>query len=138
MINKSTELYELFIKYHPNIDITNTQYKVMAIYQTCKLLKKKLPKSSIIKYSNLKLTQWNKLEEQWDKFIESLSSKTAAVQKLDKTNCNSENNIEMNSNKTKQIEGNQENNIEDYEIWKRRMITFAKLELGLLNAGLSD
>ncbi|EDW61115.1 origin recognition complex subunit 6 [Drosophila virilis] len=121
---KAEELLALFKKVaRDNPDADHPQYAAMAVFQACRLMKKKVSKPKLLPFSNLRPTQWQQLEQQWEHMI-SKHFKEANVgsslnNKLDLQQENSV--INKKSSQTPEIE--------EYEKWKSRMLALAEAKL---------
>ncbi|XP_045480144.1 origin recognition complex subunit 6 [Harmonia axyridis] len=107
-------------------DDEHPQYAAAAVYTICKLHNMKPPKSEFTSISRLKPTQWTALATEFEKFaqtmgFQNIKNKSKKKQADDE---NLEEVPEANSKKTKNELKKQE--IEDYEVWKERILKRAK------------
>ncbi|KAJ8710686.1 hypothetical protein PYW08_009201 [Mythimna loreyi] len=112
------------------VDLNLPQYVCMAVYQACRVSKVKVLKSKIIEKSRLKPAQWSKLDADWSKFTD-LHFATAKKKKGRPAKAAVEdvvNEDAMDIDVPKQEEPQQEQ-IEAYEDWKKRMLEAAYKEL---------
>lgn len=122
---KSDELLALFKSVvGKNPDADHPQYAAMAVYQACRLLGKKVSKSKLMSFSNLRAMQWQQLSQQWERMMAKHYSENNNASKLtDKIEP-----IPTMSTVTKSVK-NQKTEVEDYEKWKSRMIALAQTQL---------
>ncbi|XP_073846351.1 origin recognition complex subunit 6 [Musca autumnalis] len=133
---KADELLELYRKViaseQTDVDDTHPQYASMAVFMACKLCQKKISKTKIMPFSNLRPTQWQHLEQRWEKLI-AKHYKNTMDNKL-KVDDNEEINDENKENGTMKGKGDGKGKerrveIEDYEKWKKRMLEMAQAKL---------
>uniref|UniRef100_A0A1I8M4H2 Origin recognition complex subunit 6 n=1 Tax=Musca domestica TaxID=7370 RepID=A0A1I8M4H2_MUSDO len=130
---KADELLELYRKVvaseQNDVDDTHPQYASMAVFMACKLCQKKVSKTKIMPFSNLRPTQWQQLEQRWEKLIAKHYKNTMDS----KLKVDEENNDENKENGTDKGKGDTKKErrieIEDYEKWKKRMLEMAKAKL---------
>ncbi|TMW53502.1 hypothetical protein DOY81_001379 [Sarcophaga bullata] len=131
---KAEELLELYKNIIVNeqsvdVDISHPQYAAMAVFMACKLVKQKVSKSKLIPFSNLRPTQWQHLEQRWEKFIakhynDAMDNKLKISNKEHQALQNYDNcSKKLNSGEKIRTE------VEDYENWKRRMLAMAQAKL---------
>lgn len=130
---KADELLELYRKVvaseQNDVDDTHPQYASMAVFIACKLCQKKVSKTKIMPFSNLRPTQWQQLEQRWEKLIAKHYKNTMDS----KLKVDEENNDENKENGTDKGKGDTKRErrieIEDYEKWKKRILEMAKAKL---------
>lgn len=121
---KSDELLALFKSVvGKNPDADHPQYAAMAVYQACRLLGKKVSKSKLMSFSNLRAMQWQQLSQQWERMMAKHYSENNASKLTDKIEP-----IPTMPTVTKIVK-NQKTEVEDYEKWKSRMIALAQDQL---------
>ncbi|XP_034479048.1 origin recognition complex subunit 6 [Drosophila innubila] len=122
---KAEELLALFkAVVGNNPDADHPQYAAMAVFHACRLLKKKVSKTKIMPFSNLRPSQWQQLEHQWERMIEKHHKEINVASKLnDQIDLNQDKIISEIKQKSHKTE------IEDYEKWKSRMISLAEAKL---------
>lgn len=121
---KSDELLALFKSVvGKNPDADHPQYAAMAVYQACRLLGKKVSKSKLMSFSNLRAMQWQQLSQQWERMMAKHYSENNASKLTDKIEP-----IPAMPTVTKSVK-NQKTEVEDYEKWKSRMIALAQDQL---------
>lgn len=137
---EATTLMEKYKRYvgggSSDIDFTHPQYAAMAVFQACKKLKVKPPKTKLVAYSHLKPAQWSALEKNWEKFL----SSSADVDMTEKSKASRADEdtqprlIEETSVDTRTIglKHSSPEKIEPYVNWKKRMLEKAYRELALL------
>ncbi|XP_055906002.1 origin recognition complex subunit 6 [Eupeodes corollae] len=131
LAKKATDLLELYKNIVENeandIDITHPQYPAMAVYQASKLNQKRISKTKIMTISHLRPSQWSQLEQRWDKIIA-----THYTEKKDKKVKSPTADTEVEEKAQKSvvaIKRPKMTEVEDYEIWKNRMLAMSRLEL---------
>ncbi|XP_055854784.1 origin recognition complex subunit 6 [Episyrphus balteatus] len=131
LAKKATELLEMYKQIVENeandIDITHPQYPSMAVYQAGKLNQKRISKSKIMAISHLRPSQWTQLEQRWDKIV--ATHYTATKDKKIKSPPADGDKEADTQKSTLEIKRPKVAEVEDYEIWKRRMLSMAHLEL---------
>ncbi|XP_037949483.1 origin recognition complex subunit 6-like isoform X2 [Teleopsis dalmanni] len=126
---KANELHELYknivAKENHDIDINHPQYAAIAVFQACKILKKKPPKTRLMPYSNLRPTQWMQLEKRWDRFI-AMQYKDSIDKKMKGLHPE-----ESKPYKQPEVSTSKSNVsvLEDYEVWKERILEMARSKL---------
>ncbi|KAH8285017.1 hypothetical protein KR054_003941 [Drosophila jambulina] len=108
-------------------DTEHPQYAAMAVFQACRLLKKKVAKTKFMPFSNLRPSQWQQLEHQWDNMIAKHYKESKVVSATDmeeKLKQSQQENINGKDAKKKQ-----KAQAEDYETWKTRMLAMAQAKL---------
>lgn len=121
---KSDELLALFKSVvGKNPDADHPQYAAMAVYQACRLLGKKVSKSKLMSFSNLRAMQWQQLSQQWERMMAKHYSENNASKLTDKIEP-----IPTMPTVTKSVK-KQKTEVEDYEKWKSRMIALAQDQL---------
>lgn len=121
---KSDELLALFKSVvGKNPDADHPQYAAMAVYQACRLLGKKVSKSKLMSFSNLRAMQWQQLSQQWERMMAKHYCENNASKLTDKIEP-----IPTMPTVTKSVK-NQKTEVEDYEKWKSRMIALAQDQL---------
>ncbi|KAH8405710.1 hypothetical protein KR215_007151 [Drosophila sulfurigaster] len=128
---KSEELLTLFKDIASNTmqDADHPQYAAMAVFQACRLLKKKVAKTKIMPFSNLRPTQWQQLEHQWELMIEKHYKEINVATRLnDQAEV-----LQEKSNIEKKCQMHKPQ-IEDYEKWKSRMLATAEAKLKQLES----
>lgn len=122
---KSDELLSLFKSVvGKNPDADHPQYAAMAVYQACRLLKKKVSKSKLMSFSNLRAMQWQQLAQQWELMM-------AKHQKENNNELKLNDKIESTpaiSTNTKSVKSPTVQ-VEDYDKWKARMLAMAQEQL---------
>ncbi|XP_055599393.1 origin recognition complex subunit 6 [Uranotaenia lowii] len=110
------------------LDLTHPQYATMAVFQACKRLKVKPPKTKLVPFSHLKPAQWALLEKNWEKFMASSalpdSSKTKKQPAVEQTFIEPKEEVIVQAQKHSSVEA-----IEPYVSWKKRMLEKAYREL---------
>uniref|UniRef100_A0A1B0BAQ1 Origin recognition complex subunit 6 n=1 Tax=Glossina palpalis gambiensis TaxID=67801 RepID=A0A1B0BAQ1_9MUSC len=130
---KAEELLQLYhnvmISENIDVDINHPQYSIMAVYMACKLCKKKVSKPKLLPLSNLRPTQWQHLEQRWNKLL-ALHYKECANNEDEPSNVHN-NNAQEAGEITINTKGSQQlpSEIEDYETWKVRVLNEAKAKL---------
>lgn len=131
---KAEELLELYKKIviseqSVDVDISHPQYAAMAVFMACKLCKQKVSKSKLIPFSNLRPTQWQHLEQRWEKFI-AKHYNDAMDNKLKISNTEQQA-LQNDGHYSKKLNSNDKvrTEVEDYEKWKRRMLAMAQAKL---------
>ncbi|XP_075168864.1 origin recognition complex subunit 6 [Haematobia irritans] len=130
---KANELLELYRKVVANeqadIDDSHPQYASMAVFMACKLCQKKISKTKIMPFSNLRPVQWQQLEHRWETLI-AKHYKNTMDNKLKVQDANEQNepNEKINSNNSGQPKKDRIE-VEDYEKWKKRMLAMAETKL---------
>ncbi|EDW04562.1 GH23282, partial [Drosophila grimshawi] len=121
---KAEELLTLFknnIAMHEHSDeADHPQYAAMAVFHACRLLKRKVPKAKLMPFSNLRPTQWQQLEQQWERMITKHYKEINVAAKL--TDKHQKKDIIVKNN-------GQKVEIEDYEKWKSRILASAEAKL---------
>ncbi|XP_033247491.1 origin recognition complex subunit 6-like [Drosophila miranda] len=132
---KAEELMNLFkglVSAEENdIDTAHPQYAAMAVFLACRLLKKKVSKPKLMPFSNLRPTQWQQLEQQWERMITKHYKENKVVSPGDldeKLKPSQQENLTNGSKKSLKPE------IEDYEKWKSRMLAMAQAKLREMEA----
>ncbi|XP_026477139.1 origin recognition complex subunit 6 [Ctenocephalides felis] len=111
-------------------DISHPQYVAMAVYQACRLSKIKLQKSMIVPFSRIKGSQWTMLEKTWTTWVDEVSPtlfKDAVQNNGDKIAENLGKAIDAGKSDGKQ--DSEKIEIEDYDVWKKRILEEAYREL---------
>nr|AAD39474.1 origin recognition complex subunit 6 [Drosophila melanogaster] len=116
-------------------DTSHPQYATMAVFQACRLLKKKVSKSKLMPFSNLRPSQFQLLEQQWERMI-------AKHHKESKVPSSTDMEGKLKENQNENIKGHDAKKAhkpppEDYEIWKARMLAKAQAKLKELEASQS-
>lgn len=125
---KSDELLTLFKSVvGKNPDADHPQYAAMAVYQACRLLGKKVSKSKLMSFSNLRAMQWQQLSQQWERMMAKHYITNNNASKL----TDQIEPIPTISSITKSVK-NQKAEVEDYEKWKSRMLALAQAQLKIL------
>lgn len=133
LAKKATELLELYKSIVENeandIDITHPQYPSMAVYQASKLGQKRMSKQKIMAISHLRPSQWTLLEQRWDKFVAThyAQSKDKKVKSPSGGDGNPKEETAQKS--SQELKRPHVPEVEDYEVWKNRMLGMARLEL---------
>lgn len=129
---KADELLELYrkviAKEQNDIDDTHPQYAAMAVFMACKLCQKKVSKPKIMPFSNLRPTQWQQLEQRWEKLL-ATHYKNTMDNKLKTPDDEENEEAKGKSSQNKQEYKKERLAVEDYEKWKKRMIAFAEAKL---------
>ncbi|EDV58201.1 uncharacterized protein Dere_GG25256 [Drosophila erecta] len=115
-----------------DIDTTHPQYATMAVFQACRLIKNKVSKSKLMPFSNLRPSQFQLLEQQWERML-------AKHHKESKVSSSTDVDGKLMENQNENIKGHgakkaQKPQAEDYEIWKSRMLATAQTKLKELEA----
>ncbi|KAH8402293.1 hypothetical protein KR009_011080 [Drosophila setifemur] len=110
------------------IDTEHPQYAAMAVFHACLMLKKKVAKTKLMPFSNLRPTQWQQLEQQWERMIAKHYKENKVVTSFDldeKLKQSQKENLKSQPPKKPQ-----KPQAEDYEKWKARMLeaAYAKLK----------
>jgi len=122
---KAEELLTLFKALAgENPDADHPQYAAMAVFYACRLLKKKVSKTKIMPFSNLRPSQFQQLEHQWERMIEKHYKEINVASRLNEE-------VEVHKDKTvsEMKQKSQKPEIEDYEKWKSRMLSLAEAKL---------
>ncbi|KAH8399527.1 hypothetical protein KR222_010814 [Zaprionus bogoriensis] len=121
---KADELLALFKAVSgENSDADHPQYPAMAVFHACRLLRIKVSKSKLMAFSNLRPTQWQQLEQQWQHMITKHHKEINITSKL-------KDQIELSTCiSVSKKKDNQRVDVEDYEKWKSRMLEMAKTKL---------
>ncbi|XP_017066675.1 origin recognition complex subunit 6 [Drosophila eugracilis] len=140
VLRKAEELMTLFkavaATEDTDTDTTHPQYAAMAVFQACRLLKKKVSKSKLMPFSNLRPTQFQQLEQQWDRMIAKHHKEGTVLASSDLDGKLKESQQEnIKGQETKKAQKPQ---AEDYEIWKARMLATAQAKLKQLEASHSN
>ncbi|XP_030383114.1 origin recognition complex subunit 6 [Scaptodrosophila lebanonensis] len=127
---KAEELLQLYnnigITENADIDITHPQYAAMAVFYACRLLKRKVSKTKLMPFSNLRPSQWHQLEQRWERSISKHHKDPIFTTDVERNfKQNQEENI---ANGSKNIKP-QKPETEDYEKWKSRMLAMAQAKL---------
>lgn len=112
------------------LDMSHRQYVCMAVYQACRHSKVKVAKTKLMSASRLKPMQWNQLESEWTDFVDINFSQTNGkttgkktesmqIEKIDDCYDENENAVDEST----------ETQLEDYEVWKARLLIQARKEL---------
>lgn len=116
------------------IDRKLPQYVAMAVFLAAKFHKKKISKPKLMSYSNLKPTQWQQLEQSWEKIM--LTHQHQLQQQQQKTlkpQIKGDGHIIDGQEVTKtlniQQNGHKEAVEEDYFTWRERILSEAKQKL---------
>lgn len=122
---KSDELLGLFKSVvGKNPDADHPQYAAMAVYQACRLLKKKVSKSKLMSFSNLRAMQWQQLAQQWELMMTKHQKENNNELKLnDKIESTPAISTTTKSVKSPTVQ------VEDYDKWKARMLAMAQDQL---------
>lgn len=131
---KAEELLDLYCKVitseqTADVDISHPQYATMAVYMACKLCKQKVAKTKLMPFSNLRPTQWQQLEQRWEKFIakhynDAMDNKLKKQDSADLTDKDGELASKIkNGDRKMRIE------TEDYDKWKKRILAMAEAKL---------
>ncbi|XP_013101924.1 origin recognition complex subunit 6 [Stomoxys calcitrans] len=126
---KADELLELYRKViaseQTEVDDTHPQYASMAVFMACKLCQKKISKTKIMPFSNLRPAQFQQLEQRWEKLI-AKHYKNTMDNKLKVQDSEESDKVEEKrcpESKRERFE------IEDYGKWKKRMLAMAQAKL---------
>lgn len=113
-------------------DLDHPQFVVMSIFQATKIEKVKATKTNFITASNLKPNQWNLLEKTWDKW-------TVNVGKSNKENVKSAAAEESAGKDEKVLKRKQtaEPDIEDYDVWAKKTLEQAYIDLAKKSKSLA-
>ncbi|XP_065370376.1 origin recognition complex subunit 6 [Calliphora vicina] len=132
---KAEELLDLYrnviaSEQSTDVDMSHPQYAAMAVFMACKLSKQKVSKSKLMPFSNLKPSQWQQLEQRWEKFM-TKHYNDAMDNKLKKQNSDNQATAATDDDSSKKIQVDQKmrTEIEDYEKWKKRMLAMAQAKL---------
>ncbi|XP_068147152.1 origin recognition complex subunit 6 [Drosophila tropicalis] len=135
---KAGELMTLFkavvASENSEIDTDHPQYAAIAVFHACRLMKHKVSKTKLMPFSNLRPTQWQQLELQWERMItkhykEVKDIGNSANDLEDKLKQSQQDNIlKTQTAKKSQPE------TEDYDKWKCRMLAMAQAKLEELEA----
>ncbi|KAI8124824.1 Origin recognition complex subunit 6 [Lucilia cuprina] len=142
---KAEELLELYRKVitseqSSDVDISHPQYAAMAVFSACKLCKQKVSKTKLMPFSNLKPSQWQQLEQRWEKFMakhynDALDNKLKKQNSEDQATATA---TDDDSSKKTYSDKKLRNEIEDYEKWKKRMLAMAHAKLKEQETGDSE
>ncbi|KAH8279503.1 hypothetical protein KR026_011945 [Drosophila bipectinata] len=128
---KAEELMTLFkalaATQDTDIDTNHPQYAAIAVFHACRLLKTKVSKTKLMPFSNLRPTQWQQLEHQWERMITKhyKENKVASASDLEgKLKQSQQDNI-IGQESKKPLKPQ----VEDYEKWKARMLATAEAKL---------
>uniref|UniRef100_A0A6M2DQU0 Putative origin recognition complex subunit 6 n=1 Tax=Xenopsylla cheopis TaxID=163159 RepID=A0A6M2DQU0_XENCH len=129
-IKEKADLLLTKYKNSHNCDVTHPQYVAMAVFQACRVGKIKVQRNMIIPFSRLKPSQWSILEKSWSTWVDDkLSTLLKESSEESKDNFSEDTNKDTNTStpsfKTAEIE--------DYEVWKKRILEEAYRELELRN-----
>ncbi|XP_017044987.1 origin recognition complex subunit 6 [Drosophila ficusphila] len=126
---KAEELMTLFrgVAATEDTDTNHPQYATMAVFQACRLLKKKVSKTKLMPFSNLRPTQFQQLEQQWDRMIAKHYKEVKLGPSFDLEG-------KLKESQQENIKGQEANKAqkpqaEDYEKWKARMLSAAQAKL---------
>ncbi|XP_055705674.1 origin recognition complex subunit 6 [Phlebotomus papatasi] len=100
-----------------DIDRKHPQYAAITLFKIAQMRKIKVSKTSFASSCSLKTDQWKMLEESWEKYAR--DSKEKVRSREEKT----DQDVEMVEETPK--EGNNAEEIEDYEVWKKRILARA-------------
>lgn len=130
---KAGELLQLYTdmvtSQQRDLDMCHPQYAAMAVYQACKLSKLKVSKSKIMAFSNLRPSQWQHLEQRWDKFLIK-QYKGLMDNRLKGTRNNEQKSDENKENyNVEVVHEKRKHEVEDYYKWKQKMIKMAQEKL---------
>lgn len=111
-------------------DLTHPQYVTASVYTACKLKDVKVDKQQCIQASHLKPSQWKELTQEFEKFVEEqgLGNKRKPKEKTVIVKNSKEDEIETIINTDRCTE---EEEIEEYEVWKNRILKEAREALKL-------
>ncbi|XP_017865036.1 PREDICTED: origin recognition complex subunit 6 [Drosophila arizonae] len=125
--HKAEDILAMFKKFaRDDADPDHPQYAAMAVFHACRLLKKKVSKSKLMPFSNLRPTQWQQLEQQFERLIAKHlkdSNVTTAGVKNKLTQQEEQNVL------SKKQKSSEKTEIEEYEKWKSRMLATAEAKL---------
>ncbi|ETN60531.1 origin recognition complex subunit 6 [Anopheles darlingi] len=126
------EAYKRYISGGGQIDFTHPQYATMAVFQACKRLKMKPPKTKLVPFSALKPAQWTLLEKNWEKCLANVDLSEAKA-KVEPSEARM---IESKANDSTPAVSSSRNHespekTESYQSWKKRMLEKAYRELEL-------
>lgn len=124
--HKAEDILALFKKVaREDVDPEHPQYAAMAVFHACRLMKKKVSKPKLMPFSNLRPTQWQQLDQQWDRMIaKHLNDTNIAAGLNNKLVLQEEQNILTTKKKS-----SEKVEIEEYEKWKSRMLKLAEAKL---------
>ncbi|RZC42559.1 origin recognition complex subunit 6 [Asbolus verrucosus] len=110
-------------------DISHPQYVAAAVYTSCKISGIKVEKSQFKSISRLKMAQWNELADEFAKFAGSMG--LSAKKGRSKRNAPVEQDglIEIIEKHSVQKQKKEEEQIEDYEVWRERILKEATAEI---------
>lgn len=110
-------------KMRDSTDSIHPQYAAMAIYQACLQQKVKIIKKKIIDFSNLKSAQWESLAIQWTKSMDEIKLNAKIVTEKIENSVDSSN-VEKKIDLNETVLKNQpkEQVIEDFEVFKKRIL----------------
>uniref|UniRef100_A0A182IK57 Uncharacterized protein n=1 Tax=Anopheles atroparvus TaxID=41427 RepID=A0A182IK57_ANOAO len=132
------DAYKRYAGASSDIDFTHPQYATMAVFQACRRQKVRVAKLKLVPFSHLKATQWNLLEKNWEKFLDSVDHKSKSGVKEQKGAQEPNSNgpeARSRSGEAGTSSGRKHaspEKIEPYHNWKKRMLEKAYRELELL------
>lgn len=115
---KILEAYKKDFHYR-NLDFDHPQYVSQAVYQACKVEKVKITKKKMQDCSNLKPAQWISMETEWDKWLQK-SPTSLEPTKKEKTVLQLVQELENETSEVVKI--HKELKVEDYDVWKKRIL----------------
>lgn len=104
------------IRINQDIDRKHPQYAAIALFKTAQMRKIKVSKTAFASSCSLKTDQWKMLEESWEKYARDSKEKIRAKEATDQD-------VEMVEETPKEVNNGEE--IEDYEVWKKRILAKA-------------
>ncbi|XP_044746130.1 origin recognition complex subunit 6 [Coccinella septempunctata] len=127
---EAEKLYSCYKQKDPKIkDDEHPQYAAAAVYTVCKLNNLKPSKSEFSSISRLRPNQWGAIVNEFEKFAASMG---VELKKLPSKKKNYVEEILVNkeSSPSKKMKEEQKKpNIEEYEVWKKRILQIAKESL---------
>ncbi|XP_001654385.2 origin recognition complex subunit 6 [Aedes aegypti] len=120
------------------VDFAHPQYATMAVFQACKKMKVKPPKTKLVAFSHLKPTQWTMLEKNWDNFLAQSNQRSAAAAakpvKEAAAQLSPEEEVAVMDTRIIGAKHCSPEKIEPYVNWKKRMLEKAYRDLKALQA----
>ncbi|XP_018567571.1 origin recognition complex subunit 6 [Anoplophora glabripennis] len=118
------EILSKYKDYSKMIHISHPQYVAAAVNAACKLKNIKIQKTQLIVASHLKPAQWKELSNKFDKFVSTYGigspkkhKKDGDINKVVNEMANEiENKVLLNKKE------NEDEEVEDYEVWKKRIL----------------
>ncbi|KAK9892267.1 hypothetical protein WA026_019068 [Henosepilachna vigintioctopunctata] len=104
-------------------DDAHPQYAAAALYTVCRLNNIKHPKSTFTSISHLKPSQWSALTTEFENFAKSIGFEAAKMKrKKEKLNICEDEDMPLVDCKSTDADSKSEEVIEEYEVWKERIL----------------